>query len=253
MPLFDLSIITGIILESGVDVAKKKLNRQETVVNILKRLNIESAPAADDFEAIYAYTLVEYGVDKPEPVLNFFRHEFIREAFRRSLYENNRAILEKEAEGIIEWNKETGQLGKIDYDPRREFASFSAVFNQIVDNLRSPADVKRDYKIEDIYANTEELIKRMVELNNLNAIREIVRQELAQISQPTPTKEIPPLSSSKKVVRWIHLSDFHVGKDGYGQRKLFKYILDHLHERIASGQAPDMVFITGDIANKGLA
>ena len=53
MPLFDLSIITGIILESGVDVTKKKLNRQEAVVSVLKRLNIESAPAADLPRKIY--------------------------------------------------------------------------------------------------------------------------------------------------------------------------------------------------------
>lgn len=55
----------------------------------------------------------------------------------------------------------------------------------------------------------------------------------------------------KKIIRWLHLSDFHTGKDGYGQRKLFKYILAHVSGRVASGSAPDLVFITGDIANKG--
>lgn len=52
-------------------------------------------------------------------------------------------------------------------------------------------------------------------------------------------------------LRWLHLSDFHVGKDDYGQRRLFKYLLDHVRERIERGMGPDMVFITGDIANKG--
>nr|VFJ86543.1 MAG: Calcineurin-like phosphoesterase [Candidatus Kentron sp. LFY] len=49
-------------------------------------------------------------------------------------------------------------------------------------------------------------------------------------------------------IRWLHLSDFHTGKDGYGQRRLFKEILNH----IADQKLPDFVFITGDIAQSGL-
>ncbi len=48
-------------------------------------------------------------------------------------------------------------------------------------------------------------------------------------------------------IRWLHLSDFHVGKDGYGQSQLFKYILTH----VEGESKPDFVFITGDIAQSG--
>ena len=50
-------------------------------------------------------------------------------------------------------------------------------------------------------------------------------------------------------IRWLHLSDFHVGKDGYGQQQLFRYILNHVDDK----QTPDFVFITGDVANRGQA
>jgi hypothetical protein len=52
-------------------------------------------------------------------------------------------------------------------------------------------------------------------------------------------------------IRWLHLSDFHVGKDQYGQRQIFKYILDNIASKRKIGQAPDFVFITGDLANSG--
>lgn len=45
----------------------------------------------------------------------------------------------------------------------------------------------------------------------------------------------------------MHLSDFHIGKDGYGQMMLFEYILSHVKEKIK----PDFVFITGDISQSG--
>lgn len=52
-------------------------------------------------------------------------------------------------------------------------------------------------------------------------------------------------------IRWLHLSDFHVGKDDYGQRRMFKYIINEIEAKIASHIYPDFVFITGDIANRG--
>ncbi len=48
-------------------------------------------------------------------------------------------------------------------------------------------------------------------------------------------------------IRWLHLSDFHVGKDKYGERQLFKYILKHVGQK----EPPNFVFITGDITNAG--
>jgi calcineurin-like phosphoesterase family protein len=52
-------------------------------------------------------------------------------------------------------------------------------------------------------------------------------------------------------IRWLHLSDFHVGMDNYGQRKLFREICDHVSQKLCDGFYPDFVFITGDLANKG--
>ena len=55
------------------------------------------------------------------------------------------------------------------------------------------------------------------------------------------------------IIRWLHLSDFHVGKDDYATRKMFDYILSHVRKRKVEDFVPDLLFITGDLANKGLA
>jgi len=55
-------------------------------------------------------------------------------------------------------------------------------------------------------------------------------------------------------IRWLHLSDFHVGKDSYEQERLFEAIVKEVG-RLKNDKppfVPDYVFITGDIANKGL-
>jgi calcineurin-like phosphoesterase family protein len=53
-------------------------------------------------------------------------------------------------------------------------------------------------------------------------------------------------------INWLHLSDFHVGQDGYGQKQLFKELLSHVREQKSKGVVPDYVFITGDLAHYGL-
>lgn len=54
-------------------------------------------------------------------------------------------------------------------------------------------------------------------------------------------------------IRWLHLSDFHVGKDGYASRKMFEYIHSHVEQRKREGFEPDLLFLTGDLADSGLA
>ena len=51
--------------------------------------------------------------------------------------------------------------------------------------------------------------------------------------------------------RWLHLSDFHTGKDDLAQALFFKRILEEVQARVASGREPHAIFITGDIANRG--
>jgi len=51
---------------------------------------------------------------------------------------------------------------------------------------------------------------------------------------------------------WLHCSDLHVGKDGIAQERLLGKIVEHVRERVASGLVPDLVLITGDLANRGV-
>lgn len=57
--------------------------------------------------------------------------------------------------------------------------------------------------------------------------------------------------SPDKPLSWLHLSDFHTGKDDYAQRKNFAHILNHIQDTISHWKPPDFVFITGDLANSG--
>lgn len=53
-------------------------------------------------------------------------------------------------------------------------------------------------------------------------------------------------------ITWLHLSDFHTGRDKYAQTNLFKKIHTHMIKMKEGGTIPNLIFITGDVANQGL-
>jgi hypothetical protein len=55
----------------------------------------------------------------------------------------------------------------------------------------------------------------------------------------------------KADLSWLHVSDFHLGKDPHGQEEVCNHILDEVFAVSESWREPDFIFITGDVANRG--
>ncbi|MBI3802031.1 MAG: DUF4062 domain-containing protein, partial [Deltaproteobacteria bacterium] len=94
-----------------------------------------------------------------------FREAEIRAAFRRSFDKDDPSLLESETERFLEWNRLGDELRAANIDPRREFALFSAAFNEVIDATRNPAETRRDQQVAAI-------LDRLEALGDLSAIRE---------------------------------------------------------------------------------
>ena len=131
MPIIE-SIITKAVTEivkKSTGKAWKGANRNEKVLKVLGAVGLKPGTPDENFESVYAYTLVEYGIEKPQPVLNFFRHEDIRKAFQQTFEKNQPSVLNQEAEHLIQWNKIGDELRGQQLDPRLDFAGFALVFH----------------------------------------------------------------------------------------------------------------------------
>ncbi len=77
-----IQAITGIANPTAM--LRNKLERNETVIRLLKQFNLSPNSPPADFSGVYAYTLVEYGVGRPKAVLDSFaRLKFVKR-FRMS-------------------------------------------------------------------------------------------------------------------------------------------------------------------------
>jgi predicted NACHT family NTPase len=73
--------------------SRTKFNAAETVIRLLQQFRLDPEHPPSDFSGVYAYALVEYGVGKPRQLLEIFRHDEVKQAFRKAFDHNNPSIL----------------------------------------------------------------------------------------------------------------------------------------------------------------
>ncbi len=61
---------------------KDKFQRNEIVIKLLKKFNLDPEHPPADFSGVYAYALVEYGVGKPKLILELFQQKEVDQYIR---------------------------------------------------------------------------------------------------------------------------------------------------------------------------
>ncbi len=157
-----VNAISEIVKRSGTAILGKA-DRSSKVLKILRAVGLKPEKPNPDFDSVYAHALVAYGVDQPEDVLRFFNRKEIKRAFEVSLQRDDNTLLVSEAENFVEWNSIGDDLRALNIEPRLEFARFTLVFNEMVNLTRTPAETRREHKLDEIL--------QLIKDGNLNDIR----------------------------------------------------------------------------------
>ena len=185
---FIIGAITDIV--SPTAFIKDKLQRNETVIKLLKKFNLDPEHPPADFSGVYAYALVEYGVGKPKLILEVFRQNEIQEVFRKALEQNNPSILFKEGEAFLDTYTLGDEIRELGIDPKREFAAFAAVFIEVAKRSRTPAEVLTNQKIDSLHKNIRILQERLDRLPTLEGIRTEIARLVAQNYPALPAGDV---------------------------------------------------------------
>jgi len=166
------------IVERSAEITWKSLTRNDKILQVFKSAGLNTDKPSPDFESLYAHTLVEYGIDQPEPILNFFRHKDIQNAFQQSFDKNDPSILVHEAAGLIEWSRIGDELRELERDPRLEFARFTFVFHEMVSRTRTPAQVRVEHKIDQILEIVNEKDLAKIRCRNIESMQGTLPEKL---------------------------------------------------------------------------
>ena len=174
---FNLEILINVIT-SIANPIKDKLQRNETVIKILQQFNLAPDHPPGDFGGVYVYTLVEYGVGKPKCLLEFFRQEDIKQAFRNAFAHNNPSILLGEVQVFLDAYALGDEIKALELDVMREVAAFATIFIEVTKRTRTSAEVLASNELISLHQSIVLIQEQLERLPTLEAIR----TEMARLS-----------------------------------------------------------------------
>ena len=111
--------------------------RNETVVRILKDFKFDPVQPPKDVDGVYVYSLIKYGVGKPEAILNLFREREIKNAFWSAYTSNNPLGFYKEVEKFLPGKDLEYDIRLLRIDLRSELEEFGEVFIEVAKKSKS--------------------------------------------------------------------------------------------------------------------
>jgi predicted NACHT family NTPase len=180
------------LMDMLFDSAMESINRNERVIQLLKRLNLDPEHPPADFEAVYKYALVEYGVSKPRPVVEIFRQKEIQDRFREAFEQRNAAALINQAETQWAQQQLPANTQTVHIDVRRECLEFSSIFVRVAYRTQTPAEVLARQQVASLQQELRVMRERMNRLPTLEGFR----TEIARLALPaSQTNQLPPSST----------------------------------------------------------
>ena len=214
----------------------EKVQRNETVIRLLEQFEIDPEHPPADFSGVYAYTLVEYGVDKPQPVLELFRQQEIKKAFRKAFDHNNPSILLSEVDAFVEVYALGDEIKKLKVDIKREIAAFYIVFAEVVKRTRNPADTMMSQQIESVHENVTKIQEQLDRMPTLEGIRtEIARlasqsypalPENLETSNVTSENQCQAVALAQQMRGWFETLGYVFEKHEVWSESYFEWIIN---------------------------
>jgi NACHT domain len=125
------------IAKPAASLVINQAQRNETVVRTLKQFNFDPAQPPKDIEGVYIYSLIEYGVGKPEAMLNLLREKEIKKAFWSAYTSNNPLGFVKEVEKFLQGNDLEFDIRLLRIELRAELEEFGEIFINVAKRSRS--------------------------------------------------------------------------------------------------------------------
>jgi AraC-like DNA-binding protein len=191
--MIDLIALSRGIIQLLLPLAVNQAERNLKVIQLKRRFNLQPEHLSDNFYDAYAYTLLEYSLEKKEEALiRLFAETNIRDAFRVAVFQNNQIILENTVAETINWeDRDWNTLGDeirnlalpaqhktLEDYIHEEIETFGRIFyDRVIPLILRPSDLVNITNISDIRELLIEIQQALrnqaIVLNNSNLIPQI--------------------------------------------------------------------------------
>ena len=243
--MLDLGILIDLL---GITIPIKKFQRNERIIQILKQYNLDPEHPPKDFNGIYVYALVEYGLGKPKSLLKLFRQEEIKTAFRKALDADNPTILLSSVDSFVDAHKISDDIKDLDIDIKRELAAFAAIFIEVAKKTRNPAEVLTNQEINSLHQRVIDLQERLDRLPTLEGIRSEIARLLPGEEEKDKENHIL-FGFSQQMKGWFETLGYRFEKYDIWEDNYFEWVI---HVPVRRNRY-DRVLVRGIAGEAGLS
>ncbi|MEH2185590.1 MAG: NACHT domain-containing protein [Nostoc sp.] len=230
MSLINLDLVFNAITSIANPLIKEKILRSETVIKLLQQFHLDPEHPPADFSGVYAYTLVQYGVGKPKPLLELFRQKAIQKAFRTALDHSNPSILVSEVDAFLGGYKLGDDIRSLGLDVRREVAEFAAVFIEVAKRSRTPADVLMNQNIGSLHdriASIQVVLDRFSTLEGiLTEMARLTIQNYPALPGTATENQCRAIALAQQMRGWFETLGYRLEKYEIWAEEYFEWIIN---------------------------
>ncbi|MGC1218641.1 MAG: pentapeptide repeat-containing protein [Phormidesmis sp.] len=211
---FLIDVANAVLEVSGI---KEKVGRSEQMIRLKRRFKLDDIESLKKFEDVYAYALVEYAFDvdgqcKPGELIAFFKLKEVREVFQAAYRENNPGVWLNKGQAIARY-KLGDQLPQL--DPQRELGTFAAVFFEVVNQTRSPKEIRQEQKLDSLARSLQTIQTQIQQLPSLEAINQRVNQLAGAetLSLPAAAQMSNAMDLAHRLGEWFEVLEYERDPD----------------------------------------
>ena len=205
---------------TGSTFLRDKLKRSEHVIRILKQVGLDPEHPPEDFEGIYNYALVEYGIGKPEVCLQIFRLGEVRSAFRSAFDNNNAEGWLTAGEAFLVGSEIGRRVQALGLEPRRELAEFAGAFLAVTKKSQTPKETLMAHRLLKIERTIEQRFEQL---------GAIVEQQSAIAGENTlvlPSANCRAAGLAGQMREWFEILGYHLEPSERWEVDWFEWVIN---------------------------
>ncbi|MEY2911121.1 MAG: hypothetical protein RLZZ184_430, partial [Cyanobacteriota bacterium] len=244
-----MSVIDDVISALVGEAVGKILNQvqyNETRLRLLNKFGWKPDTPPNDFDGVYVYTLIEYGVGKEKVILQLFKEKEIKEEFKEAFNENRSFNIQK-LDHFIQSPDIRDKIKKQKIDYRRELTEFAILFIEIANRARTATEILQDHKLDSLQTSLNQIREQINQLS----LPELQKQ-IAQLLQ-SQQKLLPPGESPRKtglaeqLKKWFEALGYKFEPYKVLEKDYFEWIIN-----IPKRRGYDRILIHGVEAEAGI-
>ncbi|MBO1049770.1 MAG: hypothetical protein HEQ10_19610 [Dolichospermum sp. DEX182a] len=216
------------ILSSCQHEVLDKLKYSEIRLQLLNKFGLKPDTPPNDFDGVYVYTLIEYGVGKQKVILQLFKETEIKEEFRRA-FSQNRSFNIQTLDNFIQSSDIGDKIKDQNIDYRRELAEFARLFVEIAKRARTATEILQDHKLESLQ-NSLTQVREQINQLSLPEIQKQIAQLAQSQQQLLPPGEIPRETElAKQLKKWFETLGYKFENYEVLEKEYFEWIINIPH------------------------